>query len=476
MPPEPTFYRLNRHLPAFYVALALPITLLLCFLTAPFFTPDEPHHAARAISLAQGFETPHIEAAEAGAPIDTAALHVLDAADTLRMAWEKQSPDFHNRHYGPMAAQTLPDADWASGKQSGTHTFAPFPNTAAYPPTLYLPAIVAWAAAPHLHLTILGSLRLARVLSALTAVALGWLALRLCAANRLLLLPFLLLPSTLFLNASCSQDAVLLSIAALVPAILTRPLVERRLFTLPELLTVTLLLILCATARPPYLAMALLLFLPALEHQTLFSRAYLPPTFALIAVAAASALWRHRVQPYGLDIADEADTNLQLLYLRHHPFAATAHLLTGTGQAASDFFHRGLYVIGWNDLLPPHLLTILLVIALLTLLLATPTIPLRSVTRTLLLAATAAPLLGISLAEYLIWTPPGHPTVYGIQPRYWLPLMPLATMLWPIKIPPRPWLLIPATTLLAAVACTLPWFAARAFYQASVLQVLHRLP
>jgi uncharacterized membrane protein len=467
--------RLNHRLPELYLVFALLITTLLVFLTPPFFTPDEPHHAARSLSLAHGFLTPHLEADQAGAAIDTNALHVMDASDTLRMAWERQSPDFHDRHYGPMADRTLPDATWTN-----TRTFAPFPNTAVYPPTLYLPAIAAWGIAPHLNLTILQSLRLARFFCALTAVLLGWLALRLSEGSRLLLLPFLLLPSTLFLNASCSQDAVLLSLAALLVAVLTRPLVQRRAFTVVELLVSSAVLAMCATARPPYLALSLLLFLPAAELPGSSLRRYLAPLAGFLSVSAASALWRAHVLPFGLDTSDEADPARQLAFLRAHPFAALEHILRGTGEAATDFVHRGLYVVGWNDLLPPHALSFLLAIVVGVLLLAAPPIPLRSwVGRLLLTGAVVAPLLGISLAEYLIWTPPGHATVYGIQPRYWLPVLPAATLLLQgrlqLFVRQGARLLLPATVLLILLACTLPWFVAKAFYMASILQVLHRV-
>ena len=95
--------------------------------------------------------------------------------------------------------------------------------------------------------------------------------------------------------------------------------------------------------------------------------------------------------------------------------------------------------------------------------------------RGLLAVCVAGLLLGLSLAEYIIWTPPGWHTVYGIQPRYWLPIMPLATMLLQGRLPVRKttWLPLAASAVLAIVACTLPYMAAHAFYRESIAQVLH---
>jgi hypothetical protein len=86
----------------------------------------------------------------------------------------------------------------------------------------------------------------------------------------------------------------------------------------------------------------------------------------------------------------------------------------------------------------------------------------------------AGPLLGVSLAEYIIWTPPGWHTVWGVMPRYWLPMMPLGTMLvqslW--RRQGAGWPLACAAAGLAGIACTLPWMVAHAFYGESVWRVL----
>ena len=186
------------------------------------------------------------------------------------------------------------------------------------------------------------------------AIAFGWLALRLCACSRWILLPFLILPSTLFLNATASQDAILLSAAALAAALLTRPLVARRDFTPRELALTAALLTLCAMSRPPYAALALVLFLPTIELPRPGWRRWLTPTAAFAAVTGLCALWWHLVSALPVDTSDAADPTVQIPFLRAHPFAATLAILRGTAEAALDFVHRGLYVIGWNDLLPHH--------------------------------------------------------------------------------------------------------------------------
>jgi len=460
--------RIGDRLPTIYLVLALVLTGLLAWMTAPFFGPDEPNQACRAISLSHGVLIPQLGTSEGGAQIDAGAYAAMDGVNDLRMAWERRSPDFHDRHFGPLtvdAQRPLGSIRWARRT-----VFVPFGNTAVYPPVLYLPAMLGWRIGEAADLTIFNSLRLARLFSALTAIALGWLALRIAGSSRWRLLPFLLLPSTLFLNASCSQDAVLLSVAALVVAMLSRALAAQRAFTNTELAVMAVLLALCGSARPPNIALALVLFLPAIELTGATWRRFLAPAAAFGTVMAMCAAWMYTAAPLGLQWSDEADPELQGIFLRAHPLAAVAAVVKGTVAAGGDFFHRGLYVVGWNDLLPHHGIAAILTVCLAVIALTAPSFPLRTWRgRVLLALAVAGPLLGISLAEYIIWTPPGGHTVFGIQPRYWLPMMPLATMLAHGMRKPR-WL-IGASALLALVACTLPWMAAHAFYRDGVVRV-----
>jgi hypothetical protein len=96
----------------------------------------------------------------------------------------------------------------------------------------------------------------------------------------------------------------------------------------------------------------------------------------------------------------------------------------------------------------------------------------------LMLIAVVAPLVAISAAEYVIWTPPGLATVYGVQPRYWLPVLPAMMLLGTGWRTPRgenrrrSRLLAAAAVVLACVACTLPWMAARAFYRAGLMEAV----
>ncbi len=208
----------------------------------------------RALALLQGDLLPKMGANQAGAEVDTGALHAMDGMDTIRMRWEKQSADFHDRTYGPVTATS--QEPLAVVRWSGQKGFVGFGNTATYPPGLYLPEIVGWRIAQEAKLTVFASLHLVRWLTALMAAFLGWLALRWSGEGLWSLVPALLLPSALFLEATGSQDALMMPVAALAVAVVWRALSERRDLASAELIAATVPFVLCAMAKPPYVALA----------------------------------------------------------------------------------------------------------------------------------------------------------------------------------------------------------------------------
>jgi uncharacterized membrane protein len=311
-------------------------------------------------------------------------------------------------------------------------------------------------------------------------VVLGWLALRFCVGVRWQLLAGLLLPTVLYLNATCCQDAIVPGLAALAVAMLSRPLAGRRDFTGTELAVAATALGLIALARPPYAAMALVLFLPAAEMRADWRR-WLRPAAAFAVVVALTGLWWHMVAHLQMATNDVGNPDLQRVFLREHPVAAALALLRGTAYAAYDFFHRGVYVVGLNDLLPHHGAAAVLSVCLLLIVVAARGPVVKSWRgRVLLAVCVAAPLLGVSLAEYIIWTPPGWMTVYGVMPRYWFAAMPLGILLLQSCLPRREhWLaVLPRQTVMVAgvvmalMACTLPWIVAHAFYREGAWHVL----
>ena len=395
--------RMERRLPEMYLVLALVLTILLCWMTPPFFAPDEADHTARELALLHGHLIAQPSPDGAGDDIDSGVVRVKDAMDIIRMDWEKHAGYFLDRSYGSVTDEQ--QLKQVGERWSGQTIFEEYANTAVYPPLLYLPAMAGWKIGEAAGWTVFASLRLARLLCALCAVAFGWLALRFCVGVRWLLFAGLLLPTVLYLNATCCQDALVPGLAALAVAMLSRALAGKRNFTGAELAVVAVALGAIAMARPPYATMALMLFLPAAETRANL-RHWLAPAVAFATVLAATVVWWRTVSWLGLVTNDLGEPIKQRVFLHEHPLAATLALLRGTAYAGYDFFHRGVYVVGLNDLLPHHGAALVLTICLFTVVLAARGPVVQSWRGRALLLAMSVPIdvarAGQFLAKHLI--------------------------------------------------------------------------
>ena len=403
----------NR-LPEMYVVISLLVSVALCLLTPPFFIPDEAAHSLRAIQISHGQLIGQRSAEGVGGWVDVNAARVMDGIFAIERDMEERYPIAHRRPDGRITEtqlRDLRDIKWA--RQS---VFRSFPNTAVYPPILYLPQAIGWWIGEAADFTILHSLLLARLLAACSAIAIGWLAMRLCVSGRWLLFAYLLLPTALSLNASCSQDAVLLAVAALIMALMSRALHFRRAFTIPEIVTVTCLLTVYIAARPPYLPLVLLLLLPCIAIQTVRRWQIISEVLAMLVVCSILGGWEAMIHSLGNTAGPEAQPARQVSFFRTHPLRGTLNVMEGTTREAPKLVVLGAEVLGGNDVFPPAAVYALLFFGIAGIVVFSPMEGLSSwPARWVLIFMLVATIGGISLAEYIIWTPPEAHAVYGLQ-------------------------------------------------------------
>jgi uncharacterized membrane protein len=360
--------------------------------------------------------------------------------------------------------------------------FFAFPNSAAYPPTLYAPQILGWRLTEALHLSIVHSLLCVRLLTALCCIAIGWFALRVGRVNPWLMTAYLLLPTVMGLVASCSQDALLTSFAALAAAILSRAVAERRTLLPWEWALATVLFGAIAMARPPYLPLALTLFLPALcAAGPRGWRSYFEPTLAFAFIAAALFAWQAAAPAtasYEGHIAG-VDPKLQIAFLRLHPFRGAFNVVAGTVSMAPHLTVKALYSLGWNDIYPSNALYGILMLSLAGFCVVATWHGLPTWrARVLLLASVLASIVAISLAEYLVWTPVGGHKLEGPLPRYYPPFVPFLLLLssgrlrvW--KSSGRTgWIVAASSALFSFVLLTPPWLLSHRYYGLGPIAVL----
>jgi uncharacterized membrane protein len=465
-----------RRLPEMYVACALWVTLLLCVLTPPFFAPDELSHALRAMQLAHGQLIGARVAPGSGGWLDA---NVIDAGNAVMAMESAREAAFGGMRRVPDGGfvernrlRAIQDLTW-----SGKLDDVAFANTVSYPPLLYLPQIAGWWMGEHLQWTVVQSERLARIMAALTAVVLGWLALRLCRCGRPLIFGVLLLPTVLSLNASCSQDAIGFAVVALAVAIVTRALAERRDLRWAESAAVAALLLASGGGRPPYVMLSVLLVLPVIDSSTERPLQRWRPVPWMLLVVGAVIVWQRAVHHLGSLVKADANPAAQRSYILHHPATVVFDLLTAPLRQVRPLVVGGFASLGTNNVIAPWPVFVLLGLGALLLLAVTPMLCLRrGVSRGLLVVALVGAVFGVSLAEFLVWTPAASHVVGGLQSRYYLPLLFPCFLLLPaqslVSRCMRDRLLLVALLMIVPAVLWTPWVAAHRFYGEGLLSAL----
>ena len=384
--------------------------------------PDEPTHLMRAAQLSQGELVGKVFEGGAGGVIDGSIgrlfLVFLD--------------------YQRAGAPPVPEEAYRAARQIrwlGEPWQADFRNTAQYGPLPYLPQAIGLGFGRLFGFSLLDSYYLARGLAMMTAFALGAWALRLTSWLRPLGRMVLLLPMSLFLAASASQDGILIALGLLTAAIAGRA-IERDEAPGPILYAVAALAVATlAMARLPYAALILLFLLKPMRGR----RAVTASVCVILAVAAwqwAIADLRAGASYPGRDRVVDAHRQLDGLLAEPARAWDVAAATLGNEGVRDFYLHSIIGNLGWLTL-PLALWTYnwalwaFCGVWLSRCLAARHTRPLDMLLTWL---AVGLAIGGIFLGLYLTWTGVGALIVEGVQGRYFLPLLgflPLLLPAWP---------------------------------------------
>ena len=142
-------------------------------------------------------------------------------------------------------------------------------------------------------------------------------------------------------------------LAALMMALISRPLHFQRGLTTPEIVTVTCLLVVYIAARPPYLPLVLLLLLPGIAIQTARRRQMISGVLAIVVVCSILGGWEMMIHSLGNMAGPEAQPAHQVSFFRTHPLRGTLNVIEGTTREAPKLIVLGAEVLGENDVFPP---------------------------------------------------------------------------------------------------------------------------
>ncbi len=424
--------------PAAFLLLASITGPPLITIIPPGHAPDERGHVLRADSLLYGQLIGHRETIGGVLSEGVIADSALAAVITVPAHPLLKTPE----PVSPVKKWLATMVPW--DRRPG---FIQCGSIAGYAPLFYLPGALAIAFCKLLGLSPLTAFLGVRLANFCVFLAAGAAALRIAGRGRVLMACTLLLPMSLGLAASCSQDGMLIAAATLAVACLTRQL----FWPAVGLLTCI------ALAKPPYAPLALLLLSTLRRTPQAARRAVagvalvvLPASFWSLLEGRVAVVTRH-------DAAAEAgplwpgprpalfagpDIHAQLHVLASHPWAIVWLPLQSIAGQPGELLREAAGILDYLCLNLPAWLYAAWYAALACAIAAEccgrpRATRLRLSEAVLACVAILLSVLAIGMALYLQWTPVGMPWIGGIEGRYVLPLLPVLVLALPRLARPR---------------------------------------
>ncbi len=399
-----------------YLAIALIGVLGFIFITPPFQGPDEESHYVRVQYIANGQLFPS-ESME----LPTSIMKVAKIT-----FYDKDIRGRTNQHYELGRTKEALKIPYHTDE-----TYKPVLVT--YNPILYLPAVPGVALANALNLSPLISLYIARISLGLVAILLFFVSIKLIPNKKYLLVAVALIPTLIFQQAVVNADGISYALLALFIAYLLN-LRQRKTIESKNWLILSLLFIAVFLAKP-----LLYVFLPLVL--VLVKRRHAVRWFAGMAVLGVVLYLIYNslsnVYPQTVYIAGtpkEVDSASQMQVLSEQPKRGLRVLWNTYMTSYGDDEARGVIgIFGAADVIYP-LWMASVYIAILTLAAfiriddKNDSSPLHRYWRIAAIGLCAAYFMGVNLALYLGYSPVNFDIVYGVQGRYFLPIIIILAM------------------------------------------------
>ncbi len=416
----------------FFLVVAAVTGLVYALLVPPFQSPDETAHFYRTAHLASG---------------------QLIATKTANMRLGGQLPNSLTELYKPFAAlrynyeaiATPTDfrTAWQIPLNPQDTTFTDFPNVGYYAPFPYLfqAAVLRVGMAFRCRPMIL--FYAGRLATLAIWMALVLAALRLLPFQKYMMAWLALLPSSLFIHASLSGDAVTNGLCFwLLSALLWLSFSENNFAEAPRWLKAGIFIssAMIVLSKPVYFPLVLLAWFVPIRKFSKGSSFYLFAAGLCLTNLALLAWWYHYAGglfiPYddynprfreGVQLNEGVQPHQQLAYVLSHPFGFTKTMLVSYFESGPATLAHYFGKFGWEkNYLPGGLIALLfLATAWVSVTDSRAGLLLKTKHRIGLAAIAVAMMVALALVLYMQWMPVGSDRVSALSGRYFFPVFPL---------------------------------------------------
>lgn len=423
----------NKTNPAgLFLWFALVFGLMMTFITPPFQSPDEPAHFFRAYQVSDLGFVPVNQGNTAGGYLPSSLVKTF-------FLFRFNSKEHDMKEISGLMNEAL---NMPLDKHNKEYTM--FPNMALYAPVLYFPQAIGIAIGKPFNLPPVLLLYLARVFNLLFWVLLMYKAISWMPFNKWLIAALSITPMAVHLAGSANSDALVMAFSFLFLSYVLKIAFEpQAILNWKTLLILTFLSVLVAFSKNIYVLMSALVFLiPVSKANGL--KDYLLKLCTFFGVTAMVAALMYFFVQGVLDKVDVIE-----LYYGGSPFPLInpdkqiAFIFSDIPRFLSvvlfSFFDAvemavksWIGILGWLQIFFPeyYYLGAFLVLMGFAIFGDQKKYVASLWGRLLFLGTFVSILLAFSFTMYCSWNEPGDPRITNLQGRYFIPVAPLALMLF----------------------------------------------
>ena len=406
----------ERNTQYFCFLVGLLCAIPFVFLTPPFQVPDEPQHFFRAYQISEGQFHAAVENHAAGGVLPSSLIELSSKflgsraihADRalVKQSWQDFSAGF-NFPLDPEKRE-----------------FIDFSGAASYSPLVYFPQSTAiligrLAGARPLTLVYMG-----RLANAMVAILFISFAVHFSPLSKPGFMASALLPMSLYLVASLSPDAFVISSVFLYTSIAFKAYVAKMWTTFDVIVAMLCAVVFCSV-KAVYAPLLFIAF-PAIIGSRDKKMQVAVQCLLVILPICITAIWLHAVSDLIVPVRHGTNVAAQLHHVITNPAWFAKAMVYGFMKNDYYFFTL-IGMLGWLNLKLSIAGYVIPLIAFLISIFSDEKIkssPLN-VAPVWWLALAGAGMTLVMLALYLYWTPVGAYVVEGVQGRYFIPLLPL---------------------------------------------------
>lgn len=395
----------------FFLIVSLIFGFIYVFILPPFQSVDEASHFYRGYGIANGkFLAKKLNG--------TAGDYLPSSLEKLTSKYTFLIKNIDNK----IKPKYIIDSAKIELEKNKTE-FINFQNTALYSPVCYLTQVPGMYIGKALNLSPLTISYLGRITNLLFFTLIIYFAIKIIPFYKTTLMLIALMPMTLSLGSALTSDVMVVSFNLLWVAILIKFIFEKEKINNIQICFLIILALILSLLKDYFMLIPLIFLLPKSNFQNLSK--YIICVLGVLLISAIGFLfWQNLIDKLSFNMNPSAHSAAQIHFIISHPFSYLMVLLKTFFIKTPRIIITMIGVLGWQDT-PLDFLTYMLYPILIILSIISEKSEFKLHKWQLYLISFDI-IISISLIYttlYLMWSEVGAPLVYGLNGKYFIPLM-----------------------------------------------------